>query len=78
MTEAVELMSLVRRIRDEGVTILLVEHNMRLVMGISERITVLDFGKRIAEGTPEEVRDDPAVIRAYLGRRRERDGARGA
>jgi branched-chain amino acid transport system ATP-binding protein len=70
MTEAMELMALVRRIRDTGVTILLVEHNMRLVMGISERITVLDFGKRIAEGTAAEVRDDPEVIRAYLGRKR--------
>jgi branched-chain amino acid transport system ATP-binding protein len=72
MTEARELMALVRSIRDDGITILLVEHNMRLVMDISERITVLDFGKKIAEGTPHEVRNDPGVIRAYLGTGRKR------
>jgi branched-chain amino acid transport system ATP-binding protein len=72
MTEARELMALVRSIRDDGITILLVEHNMRLVMDISERITVLDFGKKIAEGTPHEVRNDPDVIRAYLGTGRKR------
>jgi branched-chain amino acid transport system ATP-binding protein len=72
MTEARELMTLVRSIRDDGITILLVEHNMRLVMDISERITVLDFGKKIAEGTPDEVRSNPDVIRAYLGTGRKR------
>ena len=72
MTEARELMTLVRSIRDDGITIVLVEHNMRLVMDISERITVLDFGKKIAEGTPNEVRADPDVIRAYLGTGRKR------
>jgi ABC-type branched-subunit amino acid transport system ATPase component len=72
MTEARELMMLVRSIRDDGITIVLVEHNMRLVMDISERITVLDFGKKIAEGTPSEVRTDPDVIRAYLGTGRKR------
>jgi branched-chain amino acid transport system ATP-binding protein len=72
MTEARELMALVRSIRDDGITILLVEHNMRLVMDISERITVLDFGRKIAEGTPHEVRNDPDVIRAYLGTGRKR------
>ena len=72
MTEARELMALVRGIRDDGITILLVEHNMRLVMDISERITVLDFGKKIAEGTPDEVRANSDVIRAYLGTGRKR------
>jgi len=72
MTEARELMALVRSIRDDGITILLVEHNMRLVMDISERITVLDFGRKIAEGTADEVRNDPDVIRAYLGTGRKR------
>jgi ABC-type branched-subunit amino acid transport system ATPase component len=72
MTEARELMRLVRSIRDDGITVLLVEHNMRLVMDISERITVLDFGRKVGEGTPEEVRNDPQVIRAYLGTGRKR------
>jgi branched-chain amino acid transport system ATP-binding protein len=72
MTEARELMALVRSIRDDGITIVLVEHNMRLVMDISERITVLDFGKKIAEGTPDDVRSNPDVIRAYLGTGRKR------
>lgn len=72
MTEAMELLTLVRRIRDSGITIILVEHNVRLVMGIAERITVLDFGRMIAQGTPDEIRNDSEVIRAYLGRARHR------
>jgi branched-chain amino acid transport system ATP-binding protein len=75
--ETEEIDRLIRQVADRGVAVVLVEHDMRLVMKISDRILVLERGRPLAEGTPREVRDDPKVLEAYLGRHGAQEAARG-
>ncbi len=74
-TEAQEIDALIKRLAAQGTTVVLVEHNMKLVMGVSDRVTVLDSGRVLADGTPEEVSGDPRVVEAYLGAEQDAAGA---
>jgi len=66
--ESIQLMELIRQVQDQGIGVLLIEHNMQVVMDLCKRIVVLDHGSWIAEGSPEEIRSNPQVIQAYLGK----------
>jgi branched-chain amino acid transport system ATP-binding protein len=75
VTEAAHVSDLIARIRDDGTTVVLVEHHMDVVMRVSDEITVLNYGRRLAHGTPAQIQDDPEVIEAYLGRSGENESA---
>ena len=71
-TETQNMIDLIRQIREKGITIVLVEHDMKAVMNLCDRIIVLNYGQKIAEGLPEEIRENKEVIEAYLGRERKK------
>ncbi len=66
--ETEHLMTIIRKIRDLGITVVLIEHDMKLVMNICDSITVLNYGQKLAQGTPQEIKNNPLVIEAYLGK----------